>query len=413
MEYKIDKIHGINLVYYPTNNLTSTFGIMTLNGSMYEDQNNIGISHFAEHLFFKGTEKRTFNQISKDIELVGGEINAYTSQEEVFYHLSASQEYYKEIIFNIMDIFFNSTFPQEELEKERDVIFEEQKMYLDNHFSHMYYEMYKEFFNFEYGHPILGEKEDIQKYNRQDIINYLDKTINKNTMCFVYVGSQPIEKIIDEILNNMPFNHRYLKDGTKSIKSFETIFKKHTGSLEIKRKDLQQKYVFDICPLYSTDHDLFEASKLFSIAYGGSGFYNETFIKIREQLGLAYSCGCFIESSETPNSNYFCRYGLINEDKLEEYTNESNKLREKIIKNGLSHDMIECARAKLLYSIAESSIKDHAIAKRAKKIFFGEIDSAFKRSEIIKKVTHEEVNEAAKNILSQDFISVLMIPDKS
>lgn len=90
--YQVEEINGVKLVYYKTNGLTNIFGIMTMNGALREEESTQGISHFCEHMFYQGTKDRTSSDLSRDIELMGASQNAYTSNDEVFYHLTCPRK---------------------------------------------------------------------------------------------------------------------------------------------------------------------------------------------------------------------------------------------------------------------------------------------------------------------------------
>ncbi len=152
------------------------FGVFVKNGSRDEDENNNGISHFIEHMMFKGTEKRTAKQIADDIDSIGGQINAYTTKEYTCYY-TRTLDIHFDVAFDVLsDMYFNSLFSDEEIKKERKVIIEEINMYEDMPeeagFDLLQGEIWK---GNSLGYPILGTVKSISEFNESIIKEYYAK----------------------------------------------------------------------------------------------------------------------------------------------------------------------------------------------------------------------------------------------
>ena len=167
-------------------------------GTRDEDPAYNGLAHFTEHMFFKGTAKRKANSINNALERVGGELNAYTTKEETVLHTTVLGEDLPKAIDRLMELAFTSTFPQKELEKERDVIVEEIVSYKDipadciyEHFEQLLFE----------GHPlqmqILGEKKTLKKINSQIMQEYNRRFFTPGNMVFTVVGAASMKKVVD------------------------------------------------------------------------------------------------------------------------------------------------------------------------------------------------------------------------
>lgn len=180
--------------------------------------------------------------------------------------------------------------------------------------------------------------------------------------------------------------------------------------LELERSDLSQIYVLDVCPAYDVNDEKIHILKVFSNAYGGSGMYNKMFLDIRNKHGLAYSCGCFVNQEYTKNISSFTKYAMISAEKMDEYSLCLSNMNKEILNNGLSKELIDCAKAKELYSVAKSSTNEWSLAKYASKMFFGELISPKDRTEIIKNITYDEVNDVARDILKKETIRVVLKP---
>ena len=151
----IFNVNGLRVANIFSNSDIAFFGIAVLGGSNYETPEVAGISHFSEHIFFKGTKKRNWNKINQEFAKLGANNNAYTSNVEVLYHATCPKENIPAIIDLMTDMFFNSTFPKAEIEKERQVIKEEKKMYQDNPQYAFNSIMGEKFFQWEVGHDTI------------------------------------------------------------------------------------------------------------------------------------------------------------------------------------------------------------------------------------------------------------------
>ena len=149
-------------------------GIMVQNGSRNESKDVNGISHFIEHMFFKGTEKRTAKEIVQEIENIGGQINAYTSKETTCYYIKALNTHVDLCLDVISDMLLNSKFDEEEIEKEKGVVIEEINMSQDNP-EDVLDEIHSEaiFGNNSLAYPILGTPDRIKSFNRKKIKDYI------------------------------------------------------------------------------------------------------------------------------------------------------------------------------------------------------------------------------------------------
>ena len=188
--------NGLRLITAPMKDTsTVTVIVAVAAGSKYETKKLNGLSHFLEHMFFKGTKKRPKTKdIAEALDAVGGEFNAYTSQESTAYYAKVDKEHIKLAIDVVSDIFLNSKIDANEIEKERGVILQEINMYEDNPMM----SVGEEFENLLYGDQpagwkVIGTKENIAAMSRKDFVDYREKFYNaKNTVvCVVGNFAQP------------------------------------------------------------------------------------------------------------------------------------------------------------------------------------------------------------------------------
>src|SRR6056297_960844 len=189
--------NGLKVIHYPVNSEVVYCGLIINAGSRDEEENEQGIAHFIEHLMFKGTKKRKAFHILSRMDDVGGEINAYTSKEETCIHTSFIRKEYERSLELISDITFNSIFPGNEINKERNVILDEINSYLDNP-SESIYDDFEEliFKNQPLGKNILGKPSLLKKFTKHDIERFIKKNYNPGEMVIGSVGKIDFKKLI-------------------------------------------------------------------------------------------------------------------------------------------------------------------------------------------------------------------------
>lgn len=176
-------------------------------GSKYEDERNSGITHFIEHLIFKGSKNLPPGELSRRIEAEGGSLNAYTSYDNTVYHVVLPKKAWREGFLLLSEAILNANFPDSELEKERRVVLEEIKMNEDDPWRKLYQELFKlSYMDHPYGKPIIGSSEIIKKISREEIVQYYKSHYVPERMVIVCVGDidkDEIIKLIDETFGGL------------------------------------------------------------------------------------------------------------------------------------------------------------------------------------------------------------------
>ena len=263
--------------------LSVSIGVLVKTGSMNERIDDNGISHFIEHVMFKGTENRTAFEISDHIDRIGAQINAFTSKELTCYYTKSTKEYTQKSLEILSDIFFNSKFEKEELEKEKGVVIEEINMSEDSPeevcldlLSQAYYG------NATLGQTILGSIKNIKKFTRDDVIKYMDKYYTADNVVISIAGDIEIDNAIGLV-------EEYFASKFTRLKSKPQL---QTASLQPKHlyrtKKIEQSHIgFAMKGVKVSDKNS-DALAIANIVLGG-GMSSRLFQKIREELGLAYS----------------------------------------------------------------------------------------------------------------------------
>ena len=177
--------NGLRMVHLPMESPVSYCGFAVNAGTRDEEANEFGLAHFVEHMMFKGTEKRKAWHILNRMENVGGELNAYTTKEETFVYSIFMEEHYQRALELLTDLIFHSQFPQQEIEKEVDVILDEINSYEDSP-SEL---IFDEFENLLYdghalGHNILGDEASLLTFNSESGRSFMRRFYSPENMVF-------------------------------------------------------------------------------------------------------------------------------------------------------------------------------------------------------------------------------------
>lgn len=277
---------GLRIVTDPVNSVESAaLGVWIDTGSRNEDGKNHGAAHMVEHMLFKGTTSRTAKEIAASIENVGGSMNAYTSREVTSYHCHVMAEDVNLGIDVISDMVQNSTLPDDEVERERQVVLQEIGMTYDTPddiiFDHFYETAYG---NQPFGAPILGTVDSITNMKREALTDFIGQNYTpENTV--VSISGKFDDNVIETIKNsfgNLP-----------TAKKQKQKKPAYTSAEYREQKELEQAHIILGFKGMDRFHDNFYASQALSRILGG-GMSSRLFQEVREKRGLAYSIFSFI-----------------------------------------------------------------------------------------------------------------------
>jgi predicted Zn-dependent peptidase len=264
---------------------TVSIGVFVNTGSRNETPEINGISHFLEHMAFKGTATRSARQIAEEFEGIGGRINAYTSKEKTVYYVKVLKKHAEFAVEFLADILQNSTFDKVELEKERGVILQEIAMTNDTP-DDIVFDYFQEtaFPSQALGRSILGPVKNIKKFNRDHFTNYIGKQYNYSNMALVAAGAIKQKDLVK-------WGEKYFHSlGSNKIKALEKG--KYVGGEFRKEKKLEQVNLVIGFEGLSYLHKNYYTSQILAMILGG-GMSSRLFQEIRENRGLAYSIYAF------------------------------------------------------------------------------------------------------------------------
>ena len=380
-----------------------TMGIMVGVGSAFETQSENGISHFIEHVNFKGTEKRTAFDISDEIDSIGAQINAFTSKDVTCYYVKCIRDHVEKSFEILSDIFLNSVYPKEELDKERTVIIEEINMTEDTPDDLCIDKLATAFFGDRgYGATILGPMENALRFSRDDIFNYRKKYyVPKNTV-ISFAGKVKYEEVIDMV-------DKYFADYQG-----ESIYVPHLVETNVYTDDvcvdksIEQVHFGLAIPSAEISSDKRYAFLCLSSILGG-GMSSRLFQSVREKRGLAYSVYSFMSSYKEAGVLYI--YAGVNPKTvksaydciLEELNGLSN--------NGITLKELNRAKEQIKGSTALSSESTSSLMMSYGKrlLLTNDIFDIEKELNKLSALTLEDVNQLAKEKFNSSIMATSIV----
>jgi predicted Zn-dependent peptidase len=264
-------------------------GIWVKVGSRHEAPEQNGISHFLEHMFFKGTKKRSARDIAVNIDSLGGDINAFTSREQTAFYVKVLDEYVDRGIELLTDIFLHSTFPAEEVEKEKGVIKEEIKLVEDTPDDYVHDLFSKNMWgDTGLGQPVLGRRETIKSFTRDHLVSHVRKYYGTTDTVISCAGNFEADYVLGRL------NHFFgnLRIGSEPETFAQPAF---TNSLDVHTKDLSEAHIcMGIEGLPYSSQERYTISLLNTIL--GASISSRLYQEIREKKGYAYSIYSFLSS---------------------------------------------------------------------------------------------------------------------
>ena len=281
---------GLKLVVKPMPGMfTVSMGIIVDTGSVNETAENNGISHYIEHMMFKGTKTRSPFEISDGIDRLGSQINAYTAKENTCYYIKSTKENFAASAEILADIFLRSVFDDEESVREKGVIKEEINMGEDTPEDLCLDLLAEAYFGSEgLGRPILGTAKNVDSFTKEDIRAYMDKYYVPSNVVVSVAGNitfEEAEKVCDELFAPC--------FSTPAEKPQAFVHGKTNPGSKLRVKDIEQAHIALCLPAFPIGSPMAPAARIVNIVFGG-GMSSRLFQIIREKYGLAYSVYSYV-----------------------------------------------------------------------------------------------------------------------
>ena len=379
-------------------------------GSLTETDKEAGISHLFEHMLFKGTSKRKVGQIAKEVESLGGDINAFTSLDYTVYYLVLSSRYLDEGLDILADAVFNSTFASEELKKEKEVVLEEWRRAEDRPARKLTKKLFATIFTVHpYRRPVIGYRETIQSFSRKDILAYFQKWYRPENMVLALAGDFDSEQVVEKV--SQLFG-RVPARGRISLAEIEEPAQDKARAFVIKGavKQARLELAFRIP---SVTHADVPALDLLAIILG-QGRSSRLYRKVKDEKGLVYSTSA---SSFTPRGPGIFSVGARLEPEnlargLEELLRETYRLRGELVgPEELSKAKIQIT-SDAIYSKETMRGMAHKLAYF--QVQFGDFKSEDAYRKAIQETTAEQIREVAGRYLRHSTLTAgVLLPEDS
>ena len=430
--------NGLRVVYAPSPTNTVYLGLALDAGTRDETNEESGMAHFAEHLTFKGTDRRSSRQIITYMESVGGDLNAFTGKEETVYYCTCQKEHFRRAMDLLFDVVFHSKYPQEEMDKEVEVVIDEIESYNDSPSELIYDDFEAMLFQ---GHPlgrnILGDADRLRTYKTEDVLNYTHRLyVPSNAVLFVY-GNVSEKEIMKQIrvtdpngpqdpppsgpLPNPPTRggsvYNRLVPHQQDIILPSLVEGQGGGSGEegplgsslvnIIHKGTHQAHIMMGARAFGGNHEKHLALFLANNILGGPGLSSRLNLALREKRGLVYT----VESTLTTYTDtgvWAIYFGCDHHD-AEKCKRIVKKELQRLCDAPLSDKALAAAKRQIIGQIALSydNFESVAIGMGKRMLHYGRTQTKEKMIERIQALTAEQVWDAAKEVFNPENLTIL------
>ncbi|KAA8675015.1 M16 family metallopeptidase [Clostridium sp. MT-14] len=402
--FKLD--NGLRVVVENIDYVNSvSVGLWIKSGSRNEEKYNNGISHFIEHMLFKGTANRTALEIAESIEDVGGQINAFTGKEATCFYVKVLDTHLDLAIDVLADMLFNSKFLPEDIEKEKGVIVEEINMsedlpedvLSDLHNKAMWG-------NDSISLPILGNADTVKSFNRKQLLEYINsRYIPENSVISIAgkVNLKNVEKLIEKYFKNWCG-----KDKVITNYSFPKLLNNHL----LKRKNIEQLHLsLGIQGVKGGSDDIYPLLLLNNI-YGG-GASSILFQKIREEKGLCYSVYSYLTSFN--NNGVVIVYTGLNAKYVYDVICRIKEELELFSKNGIKPGKLKKSKEQLKgnYILGMESISSRMFNNGKSLLFTNKLNTPEDIIEKINNIDEDILNRVMKNTFCNGIVNSAFVGD--
>lgn len=380
-----------------------SIGIWVGTGSRNENRKNNGISHFIEHMLFKGTDNRSAKEIAESIDNIGGQLNAFTGKECTCYYTKTLDNHIDISVDVLADMFFHSKFARKDIDVEKKVIIEEIGMYEDSP-EELVHDILSEtvWDGNPLGYPILGSQKCLKSMNKEKISEYIDMNYTPQNTVVAVAGNFDDDYLINSISKH--FSNWEPGNGIHS--DFEKV--EFISDVKIKEKDTEQVHV--CIGFNGIEHGNDKLYTLLAInnIFGG-GMSSRLFQKIREEKGLVYSIYSYPSSYK--NAGLFTIYAGMNPEHLERVINLVDEEITLLLKDGITYEDLAKSKEQLkgnyILGLESTSSRMNSIGKS--ELMLGYILSP---EEILKKIDEinmESVHEIIANVFDNKKRSVSVV----
>ncbi|SFU75825.1 M16 family metallopeptidase [Alicyclobacillus macrosporangiidus] len=400
MAYKTTLANGIRVVGEEIPTMRSvSIGLWIGTGSRYENPKNNGISHFLEHLLFKGTERYSARELAEVFDGIGGQVNAFTSKEYTCFYAKVLDEHFETAVDTLADMLLHSQFAPEEMEKEKKVVIEEIRMYEDTPDELVMDVLASGVYgSHPLGYTILGREENLLSFSRADIQRYVQAHYTPDNIVIAVAGNVPEQRAVATV-------ERHFGQAFPAAPRGEQLGLAVPGfarEVHVRRKDTEQVHVcLAVSGLPVGDPRLY-ALVLLNNALGNSPS-SRLFQEIREERGLAYSVFSF--HSAYRDCGMFGVYAGTSPETVAEVLTLVRGICAQLAEEGLTEEELrkgkEQVKGSMMLSLESTSSRMSRLGKN--ELLLGREVTLDETLDGITAVTVDDVRQVARDILQQKF----------
>lgn len=406
--------NGLRIIHLPCASQVVYCGYQIAAGTRNEEPGEEGLAHFCEHVTFKGTAKRSSLRILNSIEQVGGEMNAFTNKEDTVFYAAVLKDHLARAVDVLTDIVFHSIYPQQEINKEIEVICDEIESYNDSPAELIYDDFENILFEgHPLGHNILGNAERLRQYTTADALRFTSKYYRSDNSIFFAYGDIDFKKLV-RMLKRMwnveceMLNENTIKKTSTQEISHSSLHTPHSSNTIIRHKDTHQAHVMLGTRAYDIHDKRRIALYLLNNILGGPGLNARLNLALRERNGLVYT----VDSSMVSygDTGLWCTYFGCDPEDVKRCLRLIRHELDKLMKKPLSATQLRMAKQQIKGQIGVACDNRESFALDFGKSFlhygwekdirhlFADIDA----------VTAEQLQEVAQDIFDSNKITTLI-----
>lgn len=395
--------NGIKVITESLPNFHSvSIGVWVNVGTRFENSGQYGASHFIEHMVFKGTKTKSARDIAEIFDSIGGQLNAFTEKEQTCFYARVVDSHLPLAIEIIADMLQNSVFDRDDMERERGVILEEIRMYEDSP-EEMVFDLFNKVMmnNHSLGRPILGDKKDVEKISRDDLLGFMRDYYTSNNIIISAAGNLSHRSVVSLVKKHF----RSLPCRSKKLKYGKPVIKPHTM---VKYRQCEQVY---IClggeGISQTDKDKYKFFLMDSIL--GGSMSSRLFQEIREKRGLVYTISSFMGSYR--DCGLLGIYAGTNTQNIKKVISLIKSILNDIYKNGVSKEELIRAKEHIRGTIylALESTSNRMIRLVKTELFHGRLIPHQEIIDKIEKVTLRGIKEISRKYLNPELLRPVIL----
>ncbi len=396
--------NGVRIITEELNHVRSvSVGFWFRAGSRHEASEQSGLSHLIEHMTFKGTSTRSAKEIAVAFDTIGGQVNAYTSKEYTCYFAKLLDQHFSKGVELLADMLLYSQYQPEMLEREKGVVLEEIKMYEDSP-DELVHDLISQavFDQHPLGRPILGSQETLTAFTRESLLEYRNQRYTPDNLVVAVVGNINHERVVEEISK---YFGEWTGQGKQVVQELPFY---HSNRLE-RIKEIEQAHICLGVKGISRIDDRKYALLILDNILGG-GMSSRLFQELREERGLVYTT--YTYHAAYHDTGVFGVYAGTSRENIPEVITIVQEQFSDILDNNLAIDELNRAKEQIKASLV-LNLENTAsrMGRLGKSELFGEkVKSPNELIELIDNITADAVVEIAKEILTQEYSTAMVLP---